>query len=403
MPWLSTDDLPRCHFEIGSGTCLQPLLRFSDRCREFVFVDLEENPQLSVARLRRAVHRLAVDAERIGALPPLSLDEVEVAASLSLSDFALAGSPPTLRALAAEALGPQQRMVDELLHAVGATTQRQWGVRCAFTRQIEHVDGSLEKRSLTMRLVGGEGILTYVALGGLDAPPLSVGTVQTGPGESHNGPLAHLFRFQAERGRPVPKVWVRGQRTPTHQRWDRQQPLAPAQPFARVGQVYTGWASDRQFDGARDWRRTVAGWVVGDEAQGAPSIRPALRLGPHRIVAAPLDRATVERATAVCLPQHLSTTLGVTALPSVYVVGRPARDILLPVARGMRAWAQTERFRSATQAVLVCQGYDDELGAVTRFLSSLEHPAVDVHLPMPLDFDAGARALNPDPIGTTCP
>jgi len=402
MPWLSTDDLPRSHFEIGSGTCLQPLLRFSDRCREFVFVDLEEDPQLSVARLRRAVHRLAVDAERIGALPPLLLDDVEVAASLSLSDFALAGRPSALRALAAEALGPQQRSVDELLSAVGPTTQRQWGVRCAFTRQIEHVDGSLEKRALTLRLVGGEGILTYVALGGLDAPPLSVGTVQTGPGERHDGPLAHLFRFQAERGRPVPSVWVRGQRTPAHHRWDWHQPLAPAPPFARVGQVYTGWASDRQFDGAPDWRRTVAGWIVGDEAQGAHAIRPALTLGPHRILATPLDRATVERATAVCLPQHLSATKGVTALPPVHVVDRPARDILPPCARGLRAWARTERFRSATRAVLVCQGYDDELGAVTRFLSSLENPAVDLHLPMPLDFDAGARALNPGPTGTTC-
>lgn len=41
MPWLSPADLQRSHLEIGSGTCLQPLLRFSDECAEFLFVDLE--------------------------------------------------------------------------------------------------------------------------------------------------------------------------------------------------------------------------------------------------------------------------------------------------------------------------------------------------------------------------
>lgn len=403
MPWLSPEDLQRSHFEIGSGTCLQPLLRFSDRCHEFLFVDLEEDPQESVVRLRRAVRRLAVDAERIGAPAPLLLDDVEVAMSLSLSDFALVGSRLAVRALAAEALGPQQQSVDELLRAVGPTTQAQWGVRCAFTRQIEHVDGSVEKRTLTLRLVGGEGILTYVALGGLDAPPPSVGTVQTGPGERHDGPLAHLFRFQAERGRPLPGVWVRGQRTPAHHPLDWYRPLASAPPFARVGQVYTGWASDRHFHGAPDRRRTVAGWIVGDAATAAPATRLSLALGPHRIVATRLDRATVEHADAVCLPRHLAATLGVTALPPVHVLERPARDVLLPLARGLRAWSQTERFRSAAQAVLVCQGYEDELGTVARFLSSLERPAVHVHLPMPLDFAAGARAFDPGPKGTSCP
>jgi len=44
--------------------------------------------------------------------------------------------------------------------------------------------------------------------------------------------------------------------------------------------------------------------------------------------------------------------------------------------------------------VLVMQGYEDELGTVTRFLSSLEGPAVQVLLPMPLDFAAAVRAAS---------
>jgi len=394
MPWLSPADLQRSHFEIGSGTCLQPLLRFSDRCAEYLFVDLEGDSHASAEGVRQAVKQLGWGAEARGTVAPLVLDGIEVAASLTHDDIELAASPSAVLSLAAETLGSHQSTVDRLVREVDPR-QPQWGLRCALTRQIEHVDGTVERRPLTLRIMGGEGIPTLVGLGGLEAPPLSVGTVQTGLGEQHDGPLAELFRFQASRSRPLPSMWVRGRVIPAHHPLDPHWPrLQPAPPYSRVGQVFTGWVSDRHFDLVHDRRRTVAAWIEGDPSTPPPLAPPALTIGPHRILATRLDRAAVDGADVICLPAHLAATLGVSSLPHVNIVERPSGNVLSPIAHGLRRWAQTDRFRSASRAVLVMQGYEDELGTVTRFLSSLEGPAVQVLLPMPLDFAAAVRAAS---------
>ncbi len=396
MSWLTRDEFIQSHVEIGAGTCLQPLLRFSDRCRDFLFIDGEDGPDTIPRDVDEALRRLAAQARSLGVVPPLVLDGIEVAERLDVDDFELIGSPARIHDLTARALGPHLSSVKELLCGFARLRPQQWGIRCALTRQIEHVDGSVEKRPLTLRFVGGEGIHTWIALGGLETPARSIGTVQTGLAELEHGPLAYVFERQAERGLPLPKRWVRGYADPWFNHWYARRPqLEAAPPYTRVGQRYTRWVSDRDFPGALDLRRAVAAWTMD-----AGDVPPApVAVGPHRIVSTTLDRAAVEVADAACLPRHLAARLGVASLPHVHVVEPSPNDLMLPLAHGLRAWTKHPTFLSATQAVLVVQGYEDELGAVARLLASTVRPRVQVHLPMPLDHAAAVAAvasLTPD-------
>ncbi len=70
---LTQDTFSESYVQIGSGTCLQPLLRYSDRVRGFVFVDYSldgrvflENLQASERALRRAAAEL--EEPRLSAL-----------------------------------------------------------------------------------------------------------------------------------------------------------------------------------------------------------------------------------------------------------------------------------------------------------------------------------------------
>jgi hypothetical protein len=388
-PWLSRDTFRRSHFEFGAGTSLQPLLRFSDEYSDYLFVDFELEPREVQAHLVRGLRQLSDAAALAGHASPLSLQELVVHPSLSMDEIELAHSlAETDRRLRTLLTRRELEQHTFFLNAVRWARPRQWALTLRLLRRVPHVDGSLAERPLTLRLVGGEGLITYVSMGGMERAPPSVGTIQTGLGEAHDGPVARLFAQMREEGRPIPKVWVRGQqRRPGYRPDGRHPPLSSAPPFSAVGRTFAAWRSDRLYASANDRRREVKAWIQ----PVAPATARAV--GPHLFSPAELTAEQVREAGAACLPAHLAERLGVAALPHVHAIPRAEGELLRPIADALRSWQSTPTFRSATSAVYVPYGLEDELSVVVRWLRALEGPAVTVHLPMPLDFAAAERAL----------
>lgn len=386
MFWLTQQYFATSHYEIGSGTSVQPLLRFGDRFSDFLFVDFDCDLADVVHHLTREVDYLQSFARWFEQPAPLRLDAIEQHGDLDQGDIELAMSPSDILHEIQQLLTPDELRDYTNAFAVHA---RQWGITCRMTRSILHVDDTVEERPLQLRMVGGEGIMTYIAMGGLKRAPAYVGTVQTGPGEQHSGPLARLFARQSEEGRALPEVWVRGTtRKPYYDPYNRHEPLQPAAPFDRIGQSFANWQSDRSYPRAWDRHREVKAWIRSE-----PSYSPR-QLGPHVLHPAPLDAAQVHAAGTSCLPRRLAESLDVDQLANVHVVLRPRWPLTSSLAKTLRRWQASDAFQNADHAVYVPHGYEDELSVVTRWLATFTRPAVSVYLPSPLDFAAACRAAD---------
>ena len=122
---LTQDDFSESYFQIGSGTCLQPLLRYSDQIRGFVFVDYSLDGDVFLENLRasqRALHRAA---SQLGVPRPLWLEDIQYQEDLTMADFELALSPAESIARYDGSVTVEKRktfggMVWELDSAVGA-------------------------------------------------------------------------------------------------------------------------------------------------------------------------------------------------------------------------------------------------------------------------------------------
>jgi hypothetical protein len=393
MFWLTQQHFATSHYEIGSGTSLQPLLRFGDRFSDFLFVDFDCSLADVVQHLTRGVASLERLANQCNHAAPLRLDGLEQYSDLRQDDIELAMSPGDVVREIERLLTPNELRGYMSTFAVRA---RQWGVTSRITRCIPHVDGTIKERPLQLRMVGGEGIMTYIAMGGLERAPAYVGTIQTGPGEEHRGPLARLFTRQNERGRALPEVWVRGTtRNPYYEHYKYPESLRPAPPFDRVGQSYANWQSDRSYPRAQELHREVKAWIRSE-----PSSSPK-QLGPHTLYPALLDAARVRAAGTSCLPVHLAERLGVDQLANVHVVARPPGPLNTPLAESLRNWLASDAFQNADDAVYVPYGYEDELSVVTRWLATFTRPAVSVYLPSPLDFGAAVRTCENRTVSST--
>ncbi len=125
MPWLTRKHFIESHVELGSGTCLQPLLRFSDRFDQFLFVDFDPAPENIERHLRSSVDRLARAAEATGCPAPLVLHDMHISSRLDVDDFELIGSPRLVLSRAAQALGNDIHLLGGFAGATRASGARQ--------------------------------------------------------------------------------------------------------------------------------------------------------------------------------------------------------------------------------------------------------------------------------------
>ena len=398
---LSQRDFQRCHFEIGSGATLQPLLRFSDVTDEFVFVDYELSVDDAEDHLRAALSVFARRGE--GQHAPLEMESLQRRDGLTMADFDLAMSPEeAVREW--RGLLNQSEFREYQRHAAAAARAQQWGLDARIKRTIACVDGEAFSRVLRLRIVGGEGLGTYLAMGGRRHPPRQVSCVQTGLLDSSSGPLARLFRRQQAAGAALPAVWVRG--TGWEPWWSRSvwrvvrgperntaaaytpDVLLPAEPFSTPGQRYAHWLGDRTWPCAPDRRRLVSAWL------SAAPVQAEFRIGPHVISAAPLEPSRAESFDTLSCTEHLAARLKLTGHPGLVLAEPPESDLLAPIAEQIRRWAGHDAFLGARHALFVPHGYEDEVAVIIRWLKGLETPAVTVALPMPLDFAAAVRAAS---------
>lgn len=376
-------------FEIGSGVCLQPLLRFSDRFSAFLFVDFALDGREAQAALRAALDDLR--ASGLGEHEPLTLEGMVLDECMQVSDFELALPVSEVLPRARHAFGESD--VEGLGYfgqQVSRERPQQWGLEASLVRKVRLVGGATRSRALTLRLVGGEGLLTFVGMGGLDAPPSFFATVQTGVAELSDGPFADLFRRQHALGKPIPEIWVRGSR-----------PLAPhgpgvpasfeaAGPYVNVAQDYSGWWGDaRRWTHVDTQRRAVRAWAADEWVAPSP-----LCIAQHRIVPEPLTRTELFTADSVCMGMRLGMSLGLDAGGRYELVPGPelgrAHE---PLSRHLERWASSDGFRRAGRAVFVPSGFEDEVEVIVDWLRQVSGPEVHVHLPRRLDFEAVERTL----------
>jgi len=369
MPILTPDLFERSYFEIGSGTCLEPLLRFSDKFSEFLFIDFE----LYLAEVENFL-RKSIDAvrscTRIGSVPALVLDRLEVFQDLRMPDIELHTSVRDTLRTVRELCGMEG--FEYFDQTVKWANPNQWAIRAFFTRNIRHVDGSYLKRALTLWLVGGEGTLTYVGMGGMCRPPKYVGTIQTGLAEQCEGPIGKIFRHQKSSGGILPKVWIRGRAT-------KKLDLDPAEPFPERGQVFGGWQSDRSFPRAIDPMRKVAAWI-----ERSPALCPH-HFGKHTLVPHKIDVREIGEIDTVSLPYNLASVLGVSGRRNVRVASNNV-PWMQTASEKLREWQDSPEFIRGKNAALVFAGSEDECAVVVRWLAQFDNPPIRVYLPMPLDY-----------------
>ena len=393
-PWITRDMFARGHFEFGSGTSLQPLLRFSDRVDEFMFVDVELELDDVVPHLEAGFKAMSAERGTPDGHCPLELESLTRLEDLAFADFELVTGPEAtfrdVRRRLTDAGFGMEEYFDYFKRSLQGSGVRQWGLEARVVRRIRHTDGEVEVRPLTLRIVGGEGLLVYLGMGGAQRPPVSLGTVQTGWGELRDGPVAGVLQGQARSGAPLPRIWIRGSYLAARGA-ARAPRVAPAEPFPVLGQSFAHWVSDRVWPGAPGTEREVRAWI-----REMPALQP-MEVGAHRIVAAPLTAETLAAPGSACLPRHLTETLGVSGAGNVHVVQPAVSMLMRPLAVTLTEWEQTRSFNEAAQAVFVPFGYEDELSVLVRWLKRVKGPAITVHLPMPLDFEAATRAVSLSP------
>jgi hypothetical protein len=314
----------------------------------------------------------------------LTIDDMDIRRNLTFDDFELA-MPPTsvlenLRDICADNLDYFQSLHEE----VRQNSARQWAALLNCTRVIHHVNGSKEKRRLTLRVVGGEGIITYIAFGGLSNPPRWVSTIQALIGPIEMNPLAMVFRHQETHGGKLPDVWLRGTA-----RGHYPEHGIEVAPFHHLGQHFGNWSSDRDFSGALDKMRSVVAWQSARPHQGK-----SLMIGPHLILNCAARAEDLLSVHTASLPRSLAETLGLSSQADnlhLQPSGSPWRD---GMHRQLKNWSDTSSFRKAKEGILIPAGSEDEASVVVRWLNSFETPAISVYLPMPLDFETYAQAVD---------
>ena len=381
MCWLSQSYFQNSYYGVGAGACLQPLLRNTDNFSTFLFIEFDVRLDDVIKSFQKSITEFQELAAQKGQVAPLQLESIDAQACLCPSDFDLALAPADAMNAVNGLLSTAQRAEYKNTFAVNAD---QWGVQFMLTRMIVHVDGAVETRPIELRVAGGEGIVAYIGMGGLNRAPRYVESVQTGIAEHHQGPIAKLFARQAEENQSLPDVWVRGTRRDAR----HHAPLRPASPFIHVGQSYPNWQGDRAWPNAPDRRRYVTAWM-----RGAPA-SAVVEIGQHRIYSAPIDQSVIEAADTACLPANLAERLGVGHLSTVSVIERPDTILSAPLGEILSGWQCTNAFQNANDGVLVPTGYEDELSVLVAWLRRLTRPRMVVYLPCALDFAAAERALH---------
>lgn len=157
-PWITQDFFAESHFEFGSGTSLQPLLRFSDRCRGFLFIDFELEPGDVENYLRNGFEAISAACEPGDGSRPLALQSIEIFDDLRASHFELACTPDAalrdVRARLAQNGFGVDEYFDYFMSALRGRVQGQWGIEARVIRHIRHADGGFEARPLTLRIAG---------------------------------------------------------------------------------------------------------------------------------------------------------------------------------------------------------------------------------------------------------
>lgn len=388
---LTQDTFSESYVQIGSGTCLQPLLRYSDRVRGFVFVDYSLDGRVFLENLQaseRALRRAAAELEEPR---PLWLEDIEYRDDLTMGDFELALPPSQSIARLQSVFQP--RALERYMHlfAPRSSDVRQWGLTAQVVRSIPQISGPPIQRRRPLRVFGGEGLLTYIAMGGLSRPPPIVATIQTGVLEHAHSPLARLLQAQARQGGALPQAWVRGKLWRPGAAWT---PLSPVQPFSIIGQAYTGWVTDRTWPRA-PWRhRSVQAWVQEESPQDT------LSLGPHRIVRRWLTLEDVDKHDASSMPRRVAERLGVAERPSVHLhTARQAGPLRRSMAAHLQQWLARGELKHARHALLVPSGMEDELEVLIAALRTLPSPAITVYLPLTMDFESAQRCISgPAPV-----
>ena len=225
---LTTEQFRRSFFYAGSGTDLQPLLRFSALTDTFIYVCADEDltPECVTASI----------AEKVANLN-----------SVHPNSLVLAGPPVPIHLRDLEHEAPrrwQTRLRRPFAENVRDKFARfadpeNWGLEFSFVRHL-----GWTQRPLRLLFLTGEALATYLALSRNGrCPPAIFCTIQTGELDYGDGVMAGFFA----RHEQIPDLWVRGVWPPRHPDWSFNGRLARvltgAAPFPHFAQTYDNWDS----------------------------------------------------------------------------------------------------------------------------------------------------------------
>ena len=225
---LTTEQFRRSFFYAGSGTDLQPLLRFSALTDTFIYVCADEDltPECVTASIAEKVANL-------NAVHPNSL--------------ALTGPPVPIHLRDLEHEVPrrwQTHLRRPFAENVRDTFSRfdapeNWGLEFSFVRQL-----GWTQRPLRLLFLSGEALATYLALSRNGrCPPTIFCAIQTGELDYGDGVMAQFFAHHEQ----IPDLWVRGVWLPRHQdecfKGRLARVLTGTTPFPHFAQTYDNWDS----------------------------------------------------------------------------------------------------------------------------------------------------------------
>lgn len=384
MPIFTTDDFRRSVFNIGSGDCLQPVLRLSHLSDTFIYVDYDWTGEQAMAGIKRQLEQTDL----------LALESVEFHDNLGMHDFPLRGSAGSVIPHLERVLGDDWNCYHSAFYrplemsAREGRAPRQWAASYRLTRLIPMPDGTTHRRPVRLILIGGEGLATYLGLSGLGAiAPRGVVSIQLGNDRDGGG-----VRKMLESCRTKPEFWVRG--FETEETSEPEKPLVPNRDYPEVGMRFMGWRGTQSYCW-KSTRRQVTAYIPSRPARKASSER--VGVGANQFMLRPITLDDIRAADAAIVPPSLARKVR-TAAPEL--AGRlvdteailSGDQPMLPFTQAMERVLAHPRVAGAKRIVALPIGYEDESEAMIAFLKATTDRSITLSLPDPLDW----RAVQPN-------
>lgn len=384
MPIFTTSEFRRSIFNIGSGDCLQPLLRLSHLSDTFIYVDYDWTGEDAMAGIKRQLEQTDL----------LELESVQFHDNLGPRDFPLTapmhGVLPHLKRVLGDEWGVYESCFCRPLEmsAREGRAPRQWAASYRLVRLIAMPDGSTLRRPIRLLLIGGEGLAIYLALSGLGSiAPLGVVSVQVGNDRDGGGVRRVLESCAAK-----PSFWVRG--FEGDRAFDGEGPIRPNRDFPAIGMRFQAWRATRSYRGQSE-RRQVAAYIPGCATRlGRSSERVAV--GSNEFLLRNITLDDIRAADAAVVPPSFARGV-VAAAPELAgrlvwtdeILGQDGT--MLPFSRAIERVLEHPRVIGAKRIVGVPIGYEDESEAMIAFLTNERARRVTIALPDPLDWRAVQR------------